>query len=302
MNTLTTQQHCAALIKQLQLPDSFFDIVRDVYLPLSRIIMQRKKQQPLLVSINGAQGTGKSTMTTFLRRIIESDMRCHVADLSLDDFYSIRENRMSLAKNVHPLFATRGVPGTHDVALIEQVLDQLVNHQPCLIPRFNKAIDDRDDESKWTEFNQPVEVILFEGWCNNSPLQDQQALQQPVNELERNEDAQGIWRQYVNQQLLDYKQRLFDHADMCVMLKAPDFECIYQWRSLQEQKLRTSSKHLEDSLLMNETQLARFIQHYERISRHTLAHLPDIADIVLPIAADHTITTIVQNDVQANSC
>ena len=84
---------------------------------------------------------------------------------------------------------------------------------------------------------------------------------------------------------------------MCIMLKAPDFECIYEWRSLQEQKLKSSSKHQKQHRVMNEAELARFIQHYERISRHTLEHLPSTADVVLPIAADHTITGIVLNDV-----
>jgi len=281
----------------MQLPDSFHEIVSNVYLPLSQIILQQKKDQPLLVSINGTQGTGKSTMTTFLKHIIESELQSHVADLSLDDFYSVRDDRLSLAENVHPLFATRGVPGTHDVKLIEQVLDQLVNQQSCRVPKFDKAIDDRCDISEWTDCKNPVEVILFEGWCNNSPAQSQQELEQPVNALEENEDPEGIWRQHVNEQLIDYKQRLFDHADMCIMLKAPDFECVYEWRSLQEQKLKSNSRHLEQNMVMDESELARFIQHYERISRHTLTHLPATADIVLPIAADHSITGVVQNDV-----
>jgi D-glycerate 3-kinase len=296
MSSLKTQQRCAELIKQMRLPDSFYEIVSTVYLPLSQIILQQKKDQPLLVSINGAQGTGKSTMTAFLKNIIESELHSHVADLSLDDFYSVRDDRMTLAENVHPLFATRGVPGTHDVKLIEQVLEQLVNQQSCRVPRFNKATDDRCDISEWKDCKNPVDVILFEGWCNNSPAQNQQELEQPVNTLEENEDSEGVWRQHVNEQLIDYKKRLFDHADMCIMLKAPDFECVYEWRSLQEEKLKSSSMHLEQNLVMDESGLARFIQHYERISRHTLTHLPATADVVLPIAADHSITGIVQSD------
>ena len=297
MSSLQTQQRCAELIRQMQLPDSFQEIVSNIYLPLSQIIVQQKKDQPLLISINGTQGTGKSTMTRFIKHIIESEMHCHVAELSLDDFYSVREKRMSLAEDVHPLFATRGVPGTHDVDLIEQVFDSLLNRQACRIPRFNKAIDDRDVESAWTDCNEPVEVILFEGWCNNSPAQSTQELERPVNELEEKEDPHGIWRQYVNEQLIDYKQRLFDLADMSIMLKAPDFERIYEWRSLQEQKLASSSAHLEHNQVMNKAELMRFIQHYERISRHTLEHLPAMADVVLPVAADHSITGIVQKGV-----
>jgi len=294
MSPSNTQQEILALADKMQLPDSFSETVSNIYLPLSQVILNRKKDRPLFVSINGAQGTGKSTMTGFLKLILESETGSRVADLSLDDFYSVRDERMSLADKVHPLFATRGVPGTHDVTMIEQVIEQLVAQRPCRAPRFNKAMDDRCDESEWTDYSEPVEVILFEGWCNNSPAQSQQALSQPINALEENEDPQGVWRNHVNEQLVDYQQRLFDHADMCIMLKAPDFECVHEWRSLQENKLKESSKHLEQNFLMNDSELSRFIQHFERISRHTLSHLPGSADIVLPIAADHTITGIVK--------
>ena len=53
-------------------------------------------------------------------------------------------------------------------------------------------------------------------------------------------------------------------------------------------------KHQQDRI-MNDTQLKRFIQHYERITRHTLNHLSTTADVVLPIAPDHSITGIIQN-------
>lgn len=301
MKSPDLQHACSVLMKQMSLPESFHQTVEDIYLPLSRIILNRKKTQPLLVSINGAQGTGKSTMTAFLKHILESEADCSVANLSLDDFYCIREQRKSLAENIHPLLATRGVPGTHDVELIEQVLDQLVKQQPCRVPRFDKALDDRCDEAGWCSIEEPVDIILFEGWCNNSPAQSRQALSDPVNELESTEDPDGVWRHYVNDQLIDYQRRLFDRTDTCIMLKAPDFNCVFEWRSVQEKKLKKNSGHLEQNLVMDATQLKRFIQHYERISRHTLEHLPQMADVVLPIADDHSITGIVNNIIDGNS-
>lgn len=295
--TANTKKFCSLLIKQMHLPDTFEDIVRNVYLPLAKIIINKKKNQPLLVNINGAQGTGKSTLTTFLKRIIESELACEVAELSLDDFYYTRSERQMLSKQVHSLLITRGVPGTHDIALIEYVLDTLMNHQPCKVPRFDKAMDDRCAESDWTHYNVPVDIILFEGWCNNSPFQSPEELVQPVNELEVNEDPQGIWRHYANEQLKDYHKHLFSQAEMSIMLNASDFDRVYQWRYLQEQKLRASASSLKQQHLMSDTELRRFIQHYERITQHTLSHLPAMADVVLPVAADHSITGIIQNHV-----
>ncbi len=290
-----TQKICTTLMRQMRLPESFADIVRNIYLPLAQIIINKQQQQPLLVNINGAQGTGKSTCTTFLKQIIESELGCKAAELSIDDFYYTRSERQQLSSQVHPLFITRGVPGTHDAALIENVLDALMNRQTCKVPRFNKSVDDRCSDEGWSDYSEPVDFILFEGWCNNSPAQSPAELVQPVNELEAEEDAEGIWRHYANEQLKDYHQRLFKHADMSIMLNASDFERIYEWRSLQEQKLKASSS--DQRHVMNDNELKRFIQHYERISRHTLAHLPHTADVVLPVAEDHSITGIIQNNV-----
>ena len=295
-----TQKIYRTLIDRLRLPNDFETIVRDIYLPLAKIIIDKKQDQPLLVNINGAQGTGKSTLTTFLKHIIESQLSCQVAELSLDDFYSSRSRRQQLGREVHPLFVTRGVPGTHDSELIESVLDALMNRQSCTAPRFDKASDERCAESEWVTYSEPVDVILFEGWCNHSPAQNLDELVNPVNELEACEDAEGIWRHYANEQLIDYHERFFRYADISIMLNAVEFERIYAWRSLQEQKLRQAASvsiSATQQYVMDDNQLKRFIQHYERISRHTLTHLPHNADVVLPIAADHSIIDIVQNHV-----
>ncbi len=290
--TEKTRLDCDRLMQQMSLPASFTSVINDVYLPLSKILIDKAGKQPLLVSINGAQGTGKSTLTAFIKQIIESEMDCQVAALSLDDFYLTHRQRQYLSEQIHPLLATRGVPGTHDADLIESVLEALMNAKSCNVPRFNKATDDRCEEQAWHKQDEPVDVILFEGWCNSSPAQSDQELRQPINELESIEDAQGVWRQYANEQLKEYHRRFFQKADLCVMLQAPDFEHIYQWRQLQEQKLKASTpEHLQNRIL-SDTELRRFLLHYERISRHTLSHLPEIADVVLPIASDHSITGI----------
>ena len=278
----------------MRLPASFHEIVNNIYPELVQIILENMKEKPLLVSINGAQGTGKTTMTAFIRRIIESELGCTVAELSLDDFYFTRTERERLSSEVHPLFITRGVPGTHDINLMENALDDLVGRNSCLAPRFDKSIDDRCDVSNWVRYDDPVEVILFEGWCNSSPYQNRQELVHPVNELERTEDTEGVWREYANEKLMEYHRRIFNHTDMCIMLKAPGFQHVYEWRSMQEKKLLTaavSHKHR----VMNDKELRRFIQHFERISRHTLQYLPDIADVVLPVATDHSITGIIKH-------
>jgi D-glycerate 3-kinase len=280
------------LIHSLQLPKSFETTVTDVYLPLMQHIVNLKQKAPLFISINGAQGSGKSTLTYFLQQLIENETSLHVANISLDDFYATRRQRQTLGKTVHPLLTTRGVPGTHDMELMQSTLFRLLEGKACRIPRFDKAMDDRCPEEQWTE-QPPVDIVLFEGWCNHSPAQSVAELVQPINQLEAEEDEDGSWRHYVNQQLKLYQQNIFSHADLCIMLKAADFEHVYQWRRLQEHKLRNKQSVGQKQRIMSDAELTRFIQHYERISRHTLKHLPELADIVIPVNPDHTINQII---------
>ena len=292
--SIKTQEISQALIKEMQLPSDFIRIVESIYLPLTAHILDKKTDQPLFISINGAQGTGKSTLTHFLKYLIEAETGYSVANISLDDFYSTRIEREKLANAQHPLLLTRGVPGTHDIQLMENTISKLLHGKKCLIPRFNKAIDDRYTEDQWTSSNKTTDIVLFEGWCNHSPVQREEELMTAVNQLEVTEDSEGIWRHFANEQLKYYHKKIYNHADMSIILKAPDFEKIYEWRSLQEDKLRESSKATEQSHIMSQNQLNRFIQHYERITRHTLQNLPSTADVVIPIEEDHSINKIVK--------
>ena len=287
-----TQKRCAKLISQLQLPTSYYKTIYNIIFPLTTIILSKQTSKPLLVSINGAQGTGKTTLTRFIRHTIESEFSCRVAELSLDDFYKTRAERKEMAKQVHPLFITRGVPGTHNLELLSDTIHCLLDGKPCIVPRFNKAADDRYDKSQSTHYNKPVDIILFEGWCNNSPVQTEDELLKPVNQLEKLEDSEGVWRRYSNDKLKAYHDLVFKYVGLNIMLQAPDFQSIFEWRKLQESKLGNS---IIDSKIriMNNMELHRFIQHFERITRHTLKVLPEKADIILPVKKDQMINEII---------
>ena len=99
-----------------RLPADYAEVVKGVGEPLAEDIASHVPAGGLVVGICGAQGSGKSTLTAVLRKLLE--MRgLRVASLSLDDLYLTRGERRELAARIHPLLATRGVPGTHDVEL-----------------------------------------------------------------------------------------------------------------------------------------------------------------------------------------
>lgn len=240
---------------------------------------QKKAQRALTIGINGAQGSGKTTLASFLVFLFQQHFHLNAVSLSLDDFYLTRQQRQQQAASIHPLIETRGVPGTHDVTLACQTLDNLQNgHMPVSIPRFDKATDDRMPEKDWTTVTQPPDIIVMEGWCLGVPPENDDALQTPMNALEAEDDADGQWRRYVNRQLETVYPTLFARLDITIMLKAPSFDCVFDWRLEQEEALRKARKEKNAPGVMDAQQLARFIQFYQRLTEHGLKTLPAKAD------------------------
>lgn len=266
-----------ALMATEQLPAGFRHIIESVCKPLVERITAhwRVSQSCLTVGLCGMQGSGKSTIARVLHLLLEAE-GLTVATLSIDDFYLTQAERQRLASTVHPLLQTRGVPGTHDVGLAFDVLRALRAGTSTTLPRFDKARDDRFASSHWPVCAGPVHVILFEGWCVGARPQIAPELRSPINALERDEDATGAWRQYVNDALAGDYQQLFATIDWLIMLAAPDFSAVYAWRTEQEDKLRQRlvREHGDVSKLMSDQAVRRFVSHYERLTRHMLNEMP----------------------------
>ena len=284
-----------AKMRDEKLPDDLEDSLCQVYLPLADWVHQQKTVgKPLLLGVNGAQGSGKSTLCTFLQMILSEAYAYKVLGFSIDDLYLTHAERQRLGCEIHPLLVTRGVPGTHDVDLGLQIIQALFDPAsgPVAIPAFDKARDDRRPQSKWPIVQGPVDIVIFEGWCVGATPQTEAKLVEPVNALERDEDPEGIWRTFVNRQLQGPYAELFSHIDRLIMLKVPSMECVFQWRSLQEQKLAEKTAFTGDnSRIMDAEALKRFIMHYERITRHTLSEMPNRADLTLTLDHNHQYQT-----------
>lgn len=282
----------AALIAAEGLPASYSATVEAHWRPLAAWIAARAAGAPLIVGVSGSQGSGKSTLCRILEALLMAEHGLRAATLSLDDLYLTRAERQALARTVHPLFITRGVPGTHDVAFGLSLLAAVREGQRGLtLPRFDKAADDRASEAVWPRLSAPVDVLFFEGWCMAARPEAEADLVQPINRLEAEEDPGGIWRRHVNGALAGPYRALFAAADCTIMLAAPGFEAVLGWRQVQEQKLRARTGGG-----MSDAELARFVMHYERITRHLLADLPGRADVILTLGADHAVENVLYAD------
>lgn len=248
------------------------------------IAAQQSLRRSIVVGLCGAQGSGKSTTAARLAAQLGA-MGRPTAVLSIDDFYLTLEQRRALARDVHPLLITRGVPGTHDVDLAKATITALLNAgegDTVSVPSFDKTTDDRAQSAEWPSHQGPISVVLLEGWCVGARPQRDDALAEPINALERNNDADGRWRRYVNDQLAGQYADLFGCLDLRLFLKAPSFEHVLGWRQQQEAGLtRIAGRSLP---AMNQRALLHFIAHYERITRNLLNE--NWADIIIDIAPD----------------
>lgn len=240
-------------------------------------------RRPPVFGLAGLQGTGKSTVAMQLAALgREHGLR--VVALSIDDFYLGRRERLRLAREVHPLLATRGPPGTHDVALACATLDALRamrGGDPVRLPRFDKIADRRLPPSRWTQVRDRPDLIVFEGWFLKTPPQAARRLAAPLNALERDEDRDGRWRRYCNAALADYAP-LWARIGRLLFLQGPGFEVVPGWRWQQERTLQSARP---DRRAMSRAQVMRFVQFFERVSRQALRTLPGIADRTLRLDA-----------------
>ena len=260
----------------------------NVYLPLAHWIAQRHPGRFQVVGLNGAQGAGKSTLAKILRLLLSKGFDLQTEVLSLDDLYLQPEQRQELANQVHPLFRTRGVPGTHDVALGLELIEALRYQQAgdnVQLPRFDKAADRRHPRSAWNNITDPLDILIFEGWCVGARPQSGTELNVPVNMLEAGQDAGGDWRRASNRALAGDYQSLFEQLDLLLMMQVPDFEAVYRWRSLQESKLG-------ENAAMGAEELLSFIMHYERLTRAQLQEMPQRADLVLQLDDNHQVKSV----------
>ncbi|MEO8307300.1 MAG: kinase [Pseudomonadota bacterium] len=275
-------------LRRERLPKEYRSTINNALLPLSTAIATRVRQsdQLVVVGLCGSQGSGKTTASSVLCELLRLNDLPAVT-LSIDDFYLPRAQREELARAVHPLLRTRGVPGTHDVELAQAVIDSLASTEPVALPSFNKATDERLPRNQWPVFEGPARVVIFEGWCAGAVPQPAAQLEQPVNALERDEDADCRWRGYVNARLSGPYRALFDRLSPLVLLQAPSFEVVYGWRLQQEHKLRLRllEEGKDASGVLSDAAVFRFVSHYERLTRHILSEMPHRAEHVISLDA-----------------
>ena len=295
----------ARFLQEASLPDSVaFNFMR-WHAGVTQSLAQRAKtaDTPPLIGFSGCQGSGKSTLVALMAKVMREVYGVSTVVLSLDDFYLTKAARAALAESIHPLFATRGVPGTHDLALLNETISALRQPSGAVpVPAFDKALDDRTEIVHWRQVSAPVQLILLEGWCVGLLPQSESELESPINPIEAEQDPSLVWRREVNRQLANGYAHLFGELDALLLLQAPSFDAVFEWRWQQEQRL--SEQFQQDhpdrpDPTMSRSEVADFVLHYQRLTEHALKTLPDRADFVWELATDRAVERMWLTEVAA---
>ena len=268
--------------------------LRRVYIPIAFWINNKfkKKGKTLFLGLSASQGSGKTTVAGILKIILKTFFKRNVCVISIDDFYKTLNDRNKMAEKKHPLFKTRGVPGTHDIDLIKSFFISIKKKKfkKATLPKFNKSIDDRLKKKYWYKINQRPEIVLLEGWCVGAKAESASSLNKPVNTLEKYEDQYLVWRKFVNEKLKKEYKKLFSMIDYYIFMKVPNFKIVFEWRMLQEKKLKR--KFYYKKKIMTYSGIKRFIMFYQRITLQMVKELSKSASVVMLLKKNHEIKKV----------
>jgi len=268
--------------------------LKKTYIPISFWIENKykKKGKTLFLGFSGGQGSGKTTVAKILKIILKKFFKREIYVSSIDDFYKTLKDRNEMSHTIHPLFKTRGVPGTHDISLVKKFFDFIKkkNFKKFKLPKFDKSMDERLKKKYWSNIKKRPEIVILEGWCVGAKPQSNSIINKSINVLEKYEDKHLIWRKYANEKLKKEYKKLFAMIDHFIFMKIPNFNVVYEWRLLQESKL--GKKSHSSKKIMSYNEIKRFIMFYERITLQMIKDLSKSASVVIFLKTNHKIKKI----------
>ncbi|MBE8987940.1 glycerate kinase [Nostoc sp. LEGE 12450] len=267
-------------------PKKMLQVLWDLWLPLGiKLASQRQQlERPLIQGILGGQGTGKTTMSKVLSLIL-NQLGYQTLSLSLDDLYKTYSDRLVLTQQ-DPRLIWRGPPGTHDVDLGLNVLDQIRQSQSSvMVPRFDKSAYKGAGDRTTSEMVTGIDIVLFEGWFVGVRPINADVFDTAPPPIVTNEDR--AFARDMNLRLHNYLP-LWDRLDSLIVLYPTDYRCSLEWRKQAEQQMIAAGKSG-----MTNAEIEQFVNYFWRSLHPELFIKPLVkdataVDLVVEIHADHS--------------
>lgn len=210
-----------------------------VYLPFSRFLYNKNyydsyytsdsknlSSHPIIAGVQAHQGCGKTTLCSILRFLLEDVYELKTEFLSIDDLYSTYRELEALKKR-DKRFKYRGPPGTHDLNLGLQTLENIKNLQTNFtIPRYNKSankgLGDRAEEGVIVK--KPVDIFIFEGWFLGAD-----PVEESVLENYQKDENKLQFQKHINKLLYNYIP-LWNYVDYWVVVRPRKYKYSRKWR------------------------------------------------------------------------
>ncbi|KAI9216817.1 P-loop containing nucleoside triphosphate hydrolase protein [Blastocladiella britannica] len=249
-------------------------VAREI-LPWARASLARNAGRPVVIGVSGPQGSGKTTLCKSLVDIFSAEeVGLPAVAMSLDDFYLPHADlmRLAAAHPSNPLLHGRGLPGTHDLALLAHTLEAIHAAQlPVTVPVYDKAAyggqGDRAAENK--SIPRGTRVVFLEGWMLGFRALEGETEAERVQQLRNRVVPTDLVAEYgadniaevAGPALAAYATAVHDHLDHFVhwTLESPrDLpRVVVNWRTQQERELRAAR-----GTGMSDADVERFVRRY----------------------------------------
>ncbi|HSM82758.1 MAG TPA: glycerate kinase [Nodosilinea sp.] len=256
-----------------------------LWLPLALTLKQARDSlaAPLIQGVLGGQGTGKTTLTEILRQLLQV-MGYKAVGLSIDDIYKTYIDRRRL-RQIDPRLRWRGPPGTHDIDLGLATLAQVRAAAPgtaVALPRFDKSLHGGEGDRTEPEWEQDIDILLFEGWFLGARPIDPNRFDQAPEPIATVADRQ--FARDMNSQLVTYLP-LWDCLDRLMVLCPADYRISKQWRKDAEHQMKAQGK-----TGMSDSTIDEFVEYFWRALHPELFIDPlkqDSEHVNLVVEIDH---------------
>jgi len=290
-------------LKEAYIENSYYSRkeFNDFIVPLlEKIIAGSAPNRTALIGVQGGQGTGKTALVRYLKKIL-AKMRYSSVVFSIDDFYKSYEARMKMAaKNKgNPFYRiARGMPGTHRIAYLKEVLARVKRGERFKLPVFDKSLHNgAGNISGEITVKKRPDFVFFEGWLLGMPCV------KPAKLLKicREKKVDVSWFADKDlQEVMDYcphYEELWHYLDIFVVLEAAALELHYRWRYTQEKSLKQKK-----GKGMRKAEVYNFVKHF--IPLTLLIYEKTEPDLKLKIDKEHKFFDMIwkNQDTDFNSC